>query len=673
MLDLLGVAAVVVDAEGRIVLWSPQATQLFGYRGDEAVGRYAARLLASSQDLDAVIRQFGDVMATGQTWVGLVPVICKDGSRRVVEFRNMRLTDDCGDVYALGLATDEAKLHRMERDLALSTILTDQSPVGMHILDTGLRFLTVNPALERMDGVSAKDHLGRTLGEVLPDSSFALIEANLREVLASGMPLVDQYVTVRTPADPDEDHAWSWSFYRLEDARGGVLGVAGSVIDVTDRHRAAADTVRARQRLAMIADAAERIGAALNMEQTAQELAEVSVPELADVIAVVVLDSIMTDDTPLTDRDLAAAPLRVLAVKARFPSEGAPEATGPCRIAGYESQHVITQCMRTRRRQLVPRLADQDSRLIAGDAAEDAAPIDGRAHSYLAVPLIARSEILGVASLVRTRNPLPFSEEDGALAYELASRAAIGIDNARWYQNARTIASTLQRGLLPGRPSQQRPGLDITAEYFPAGAAGDVGGDWYDVIALAGDKTALVVGDVMGNGIEAAATMGQLRTATSTLAGLGLSPVEVLHHLDRTTSALEHYIATVAYAVYDPRHRICEIASAGHPPPVLMRRDQPPELLGFPTGVPLGAGSLGSTPEEAVLIHLAPGDQLLMYTDGLIGSRRLTVDERLEALLQELITACASAEERCRHLVKALREPEGCDDVALLIARVNAT
>ncbi|MGY5136749.1 PAS domain-containing protein, partial [Streptomyces nigrescens] len=236
LLDLLSVAAVLLDAEGRIVLWSPQAEKLFGYTAQEALGRYAGRLLVHEQQLDLVIRLFTEVMATGESWAGAFPVRHKDGSTRLVEFRNMRLLDDRGDFYALGIATDEEILRQVERDVALSTRLVSQSPIGLAVLDTELRYLAVNPALERMNGVPAEDHLGRSVREVLPFLETDAIEAALRQVLESGTPLVDEHTVGRTPADPDHDHAWSVSYYRLEDPGGRVLGVAGLSVDVTDRH-----------------------------------------------------------------------------------------------------------------------------------------------------------------------------------------------------------------------------------------------------------------------------------------------------------------------------------------------------------------------------------------------------------------------------------------------------
>ncbi|MET9871994.1 PAS domain-containing protein, partial [Streptomyces sp. NPDC006386] len=168
LLDVLRVASVVLDAEGRIVLWSPQAEELFGYEAREALGQYAARIMVHEQHIDLVVKLFADVMGTGQSWAGAFPVRCKDGSTRLVEFRNMRLLDDQGDVYALGLCADQSTVHRLEREVALSTRMIAQSPIGLAVLDTELRYVSVNPALEEINGVPAEEHLGRTAREVVP-------------------------------------------------------------------------------------------------------------------------------------------------------------------------------------------------------------------------------------------------------------------------------------------------------------------------------------------------------------------------------------------------------------------------------------------------------------------------------------------------------------------------
>ncbi|MEU2060295.1 SpoIIE family protein phosphatase [Streptomyces sp. NPDC013455] len=662
LIDLLGVAAVLLEADGRIDMWSPQAEELFGYPRSEAVGQYAAPLLLAPEHQDAAVTLFADVMATGRSWAGAFPVRRKDGSTRMIEFRNMRLTDNLGDHYALGLATDRSTLRQVERKVALSTRLVTQAPIGVAVLDSDLRYLDINPALAAMHGVPEAEHIGRSFRQILPGSPFIAAEAVMRKVLASGAPVIDQQVVGRTAADPENEHAWAVSIYRLEDHHGNVLGIANVVVDVTDRYRAAKKADQAQQRLRLIANGSARIGTTLEVERTARELADVVVPDLADMVAVDLLDSVL--QTGRTDLAEEPALFRALAVKTAYPTDAAQAIVPPGRLTTYHADHPASHCVRTRRPHLISHVAGGDHSRIAADS--EAAGLLARAgvHTDMAVPLIARGQIIGVMGLARARNPLPFDEDDLTLACELASSAALSIDNAILHQHIRSAAETLQRSLLPQVPPRC-PGLEVAARYRPAQAFSEVGGDWYDVIPLDGQRTALAVGDVMGSGIPAATTMGRLRTATSTLADLDLDPARILTHLDKITRDLDPYLATCVYAVYDPRHARLHVASAGHLPPVVVRAGGRPELLDLPTGLPLGVGGV---PFETTTCELGPGDRLVLYTDGLVETRHDPIDERLEDLVRLLTPADQSIEETCDRLLRQLRHPAGHDDVALLIA-----
>ncbi|MCY0939638.1 SpoIIE family protein phosphatase [Streptomyces sp. H34-S4] len=669
LLDVLGVAAVVLDADGRITLWSPQAEELFGYSAKEALGRSAAGLLVAEQHLELVVSLFAEVMAGAGPWAGVFPVLHKDGSTRLAEFRNMRLEDREGRLYALGIASDQATLRRVERDLALSMRLVSQSPIGVAVMDTDLRYVLVNPALERLNGLPADQHLGRRVHEALPFLDTDAIESAMREVLTSGLPQLNQVTTGRTPADPYQDHAWSVSLYRLDDLAGRAIGVAASIVDVTEQHKASTAVAQARQRLTLIADASARIGTTLDLDVTARELGEIAVPALADVATVDILDAILADGRPQGAPTDEAVQFRALAIKAAYPTPAALAADPVGSIARYDATRLVTQCVRTGRAMLLAHVSHQDLGRIARDAEAAALLAEAGVHSYLAVPLTARGEVIGVLGLQRTRNPMPFDEDDVLLAGELAARAAVCIDNARWYQKQRHAALTLQRHLLPHEPTRT-PGLEIAYRYQPAAAVDEVGGDWFDVISLSGDKTALVVGDVMGSGINAAATMGQLRTVARTLAELDLEPAAVLARLDHTITGLGHTMATCVIAVYDPHRNRCRIATAGHLPPVLTRPGRAPELLDLPTGAPLGVGGV---PFETVQFHLGTGDELVLYTDGLVETRDQDIDVRLGALTDLLGQPRRPLEETCDLLLGALRQPADHDDVALLIARTQHT
>ncbi|WP_330309627.1 MULTISPECIES: SpoIIE family protein phosphatase [unclassified Streptomyces] len=662
LLDLLKVAAVVLDSDGHIVLWSPEAEQLLGFRAEEALDHRADDLLVSPDHRQQAHDLFAQVRS-GARWAGVFPLQHKDGTERPVEFRTMRLRARDGRAHLLGLAADATTVRRVERDLALSHSLFRQTPLGIAVFDNDLRWVSVNPALERINGLPEEAVLGRRVGEVLPHLDVEAIESRMRLVLASGKPLLDQQTVGRTATDTEE-HAFSESYHRIEDADGRVLGLAMAVIDVSERQHEAAEVSEARERLSVIADAGVRIGTTLDLQQTARELADVAVPHLADLAAVDVLEAVVAHGTTASITGEAHAEFRALAVAAGYLTDAIHAADPVGELATYSSTRIITQCVREARPILVEQVDSAMMRRIARDShAAQTLRLAG-VHSYLAVPLMARGEVLGTLSLYRTINSRSFDEQDRILASELAARAAICVDNARLYGRERTAALTLQRSLLPPAPVEHE-GLDLAARYLPA--LSEVGGDWYDVLPLSRGRTGLIVGDVMGKGVQAAAIMGQLSTATRALARLDPPPAELLGHLDDIARSLGDAIATCVYAVCDPRRGSCELSSAGHLPPVMIRPDGRAELLDIPGGVPLGVGGVdfGTMEQE-----LPAGSLLALYTDGLVESRTEPIDTGLETMMRLLQSTHYSLERTSDMLLSALR-PEPDDDVALLLVRTR--
>ena len=309
-------------------------------------------------------------------------------------------------------------------------------------------------------------------------------------------------------------------------------------------------------------------------------------------------------------------------------------------------------------------------------------------QSTLAVPMVARDRVLGLVQFSRAKGSEPFGERDGALAAELAARAAVCIDNARLYRREHERALILQRSLLPpGDP--EAAGLDIACRYLPGNPATEVGGDWFDVIELPGHRTAIVVGDVMGRGLRSAVAMGELRTAVRTLALTDMEPAEVLGALDEIARGLgdapnkrhsgrsqrgsdadlsEVYLATCIYAVYDPVSRRCTFANAGHLPPILVEPDEPALLLEVPKGVPLG---VGGEPFEEIEVELPDGAMLALYTDGLVESRDHPLDEGLDRFRSALTDAAEPLEDTADRVLRTLNVHHGEDDIALLVARVE--
>ncbi len=430
--------------------------------------------------------------------------------------------------------------------------------------------------------------------------------------------------------------------------------------------------VAARRRLELLSEASTRIGTTLDVGRTTRELAEMAVPRLADFVTIDVPEAVLRGDEP-TDpsKDLHRTVVQGIRQDCPFYPAGERVDLQPTtpQLRCLASGHTVLEA---------------DLREAAGWIAQN--PVKAQrilahgVHSLIAVPLLARGIVLGVVSFYRSRDPAPFGDDDRSLAQELATRAAICIDNARRYTREHTMVLALQHSLLPhGFPEQNA--VEVAHCYMPAECG--VGGDWFDVIPLSSTRVALVVGDVVGHGLHAAATMGRLRTAARTFAELDLPPDEVLTHLDNLVGRLDREEcgddpsngntgiigATCLYVIYDPTSQRCTMARAGHPPPALVRPDGTVTFPDLPAGPPLGLGGL---PFETAEFLLPEGSQLALYTDGLIEDRDRDFDVALEQLRQALSHPNRPPSETCDEVVRTMVPRHPADDIALLVARTHA-
>jgi len=452
---------------------------------------------------------------------------------------------------------------------------------------------------------------------------------------------------------------------------GAPLGTAQSALEAISQFQEHAATVAMMRRVQLLTDANTMIGSTLDMATTAAELMEVAVPRFADTASATVLESVAAD-FELPDRAaaagavlrrLAAAPLRREGARV-FPVGG---------TVSYQPGTPLAQALATGRSRTLATIDETMAERICAGLGEDAAAVlVGR--SLLIVPLVARGAVLGLVVFTRDPSRKPFSPGEAVLGEELAARAALCIDNARLYSHERQTALMLQRALLPD-DSGYHAGIDIAHRYLPASDLTGVGGDWYDVIGLGGGRVALVVGDVMGHGVRAAAVMGQLRTATRTLAALDLQPAEVLHHLDELMEHLGGSLATTHFAtcvvaVYDPTSQSVTIARAGHVPPLVVWPDGRTEQLDLPPGVPLGVGGHSFESRE---VALPDGSLLILCTDGLVESRApgRDIDDGLRDLADGVKDPTMALEAIADGLISGLRGDRTLDDAALLVARVR--
>lgn len=433
-----------------------------------------------------------------------------------------------------------------------------------------------------------------------------------------------------------------------------------------------ADAPALREHLSSLCRAAARIGAALDLEGTARALGQVMVPSLADFATVCVLDRLLPDSDPAA----ADAPdnLRAAGTFRRLASVHCPEQAQWARLAPEVEVQVMSpaspawQAVATGKALAVPKIGAALAREMARPLCRSELVPLVHDHSLLAIPLGVGTRVLGCAVLLRGPDRPPFDEIDVMTGSLLAAQASQGIDSACRYQSEAAIASAIQLSMLPAKPPRL-PGVEIAYRYLPSSADTQVGGDWFDAIALPGSRVALVVGDVMGHGIRSAAIMGHLRTSLQTLAALDLPPEQVLRHLDDIARRLDDdHLATCLYAVYDPVAQSCLLASAGHIPPVLIHQDGHAELLThLPAGAPIGVGGV---PFEPVEVKTADGDLLVMCTDGLVEMRGQDIGSGLAALC-DLAAPAATPDELCETLIRKLHADDREDDVALLVARLD--
>ncbi|MFI6012113.1 SpoIIE family protein phosphatase [Streptomyces sp. NPDC051243] len=610
--------------------------------GGEVVGLVAAGVTLAS---------VGGVVDHQLPWVlgsAAVALALATGGTALVSRRLLRQTH--------GLGPEEMTRMYEHHDAVLHSVRE-----GVLILDGKRRLALANDEARRLLGLAA-DAEGRPC--------LALgIGSDLAQLFTSGRDATDEvHLTQGRLLAVSQ---------RATDRDGGPPGSVATLRDTTELRTMTGRADVARERLKLLYDAGLEIGTTLDVTRTSQELADFAVPRFADFVSVDLADPVLRGEEPKegrTDMRRVAfrgvregSPLYPIGKLIHF-AKDTPQAFGfgtgtsvlepdmPA-FTGWQKQD-----------------PDNARRLV-----------DFGIHAMLTVPLRARGVIMGMATFWRADRPDPFEQEDISLAEELVARAAVSIDNARRYTREHTLAVTLQRSLLP-RALPDQSALDVAYRYLPAHAAqGGVGGDWFDVIPLPGARVALVVGDVVGHGLHAAATMGRLRTAVHNFSTLDLPPDELLGHLDELVARIDQDEgggdgeiapvtgATCLYAVYDPSTGLCTLSRAGHLEPALVHPDGRVEFPTVPGGPPLGLS--GSLPFEATELRLPEGSGLVLYTDGLVEHQGRDIDAGLELLRGALAAAPPThgrtPEETCRAVLESLLPERPRDDVALVVARTR--
>ncbi|MGW1003822.1 SpoIIE family protein phosphatase [Streptomyces sp. NPDC002520] len=647
-------AAAIIDAHGRVSGWSEGAQQLTGHPARDVVGRPASDLLAEDVPPAA--------LAAGS---GAVALRHRDGHRIELSLTACPVLGTDGEPAGYVVTGEPSR----PPGSALAADAFQQASMCMSVFDLRQNYLRVNDATGQLLGRPEETLLGRHLAETVEASVHTQgFLDHLRQVAETGKAL--RYESFTGAPTLRQDHAWSIEMWPLRDGAGELTAVALAAFDSSEQYWA-------RRRLALLNEAATSIGTTLDVVRTAEELVGLLVPRYADFAAVDLLDWVLGEEEPPTEPhrgDLR----RVAHGSTRAGNPGVAMALGETHV--YEPPSA-------------PERALREGGVVlshAGDPEFDTwieernrrSP-EGRAyrqgvHSLIAIPLRARGTTLGVTVCARKAHPDPYAPDDAVFAEELGSRAAVCIDNARRFARERSTAHALQHSLLPrGLPGQAA--VDVVHRYLPCGSQAGIGGDWFDVIPLSGSRVALVVGDVVGHGIQSSATMGRLRTAVRTLADVDLPPDELLTHLDDLVTHLAaeedsgdevaELGATCLYAVYDPVSRHLTLAAAGHPVPALVLPGGVAEFVPMAAGPPLGVGGL---PFEATELELPEGSVVALYTDGLLEGRDRDVDNAGDELCQAIDTPHDSLDALADTILKSVLPEQPGDDVALLLACTRA-
>ncbi|MBT2543251.1 SpoIIE family protein phosphatase [Streptomyces sp. ISL-44] len=548
-----------------------------------------------------------------------------------------------------GLGTQEMTRMYEHHDAVLHSVRE-----GVLITDGDGRLLLANDEAKRLLGLP-EDAEGQHIGDV-PG-----LDRRMADLLLSGRVATDEVL--------ETGDRLLVVNQRPTHTRGRAEGTAVTIRDSTEMRLLTSRAETARRRLKLLYDAGVDIGTTLDVVRTAEELAAVAVPRFADYVTVDLAERVLDGDEPGPGADM------------RRTAVGGIRSDHPLyplgRLIDFLPSTPQARGYGTGEAELVPDLAEAPG-WQAQDPPRARAIVEYGIHSLIAAPLTARGVVLGVVNFWRSQKPEPFDEDDMSLAEELVARAAISMDNARRYTREHALAETLQRSLLP-RALPEQSAVDVAHFYLPAQSG--VGGDWFDVIPLPGSRVALVVGDVVGHGLHAAATMGRLRTAVHNFSSLDLPPDDLLARLDDLVQRIDHddigdgdgggvgvLGATCLYAVYDPVSQICTMARAGHLPPLMVAPDGTTQIVELPTGPPLG---LGGMPFETAELYLEEGSQLVLYTDGLVEERTRDIAEGLELLRGALSHPGRDPQESCQAVLDALLPARPGDDVALLIARTR--
>jgi PAS domain S-box-containing protein len=651
--------------DGVIESWNAGAESIYGYRPDQIIGRPVSTL--APPDRKDEITYILERIARGERVEHFsTKRVTKDGRTIDVSLSISPVYDDGGRVVgAATIARDITQQRLAERELRIArqqlAIITRAGADGITIQDASGRIVYANDSAARMSGYpDARSFTSAPAGEVLgrfdllheDGRLFSPEELPARRILR-GEEHAEALIRVVVRGTGEEQ----WTLVRaapMHDDNGTVDYVVNVFRDVTeDRKR--------EEGQRFLAQATKELVSSLDYQATLSRIARMTVPQLADWCAVDILEP--------------DGSLKLLAIAHTDPSkvEWAREFRRAFPI-DMTAPTGLPRVIRTGKSELYPSI---NSALLEASLDEEQLEVirELQLSSVMLLPLRARGRTLGTISFVFAESGRSYCEADLLLAEDLASRAALALDNARLYRERDDIARTLQEGLLPG-PFPEVPGVELAARYQAAGEGIDVGGDFYDAFDTEDGAWALVVGDVCGKGPKAAALMGTARHTIRAAALREHRPSAVLTTLNAALhqQSREQWFCTVCYVRLRPQSGGARltVCAGGHPLPAILRTDGTVEFAGTP-GTLLGVFTDVELTDATV--DLGPGDALVLFTDGLTDAER-TGEEFGQKWLADMLARNVgrSVEEIARSLERVVlgdRNRRLPDDLAILVARVK--
>ncbi len=670
--DAAGVGAFVWDLVADRMRWDERLLELFGLDEETFGGTIESfNRCVHPDDLPRVSAAIERAIATCGDYFAEYRVLLPDGQVRWLEARGRALSEHPGGQAErmVGAAYDTTAAR--EGEARIGRVLESMSS-AFYQLDQDWRFTYVNSEAERLLAADRARLIGESIWEAFPAAVGSDFETQYRAAVSSGAP-----VSFEAHYPPPLD-----GWYEVR-AWPSPEGLAVYFVDITARRNAQEALDRSAHRLALLAAVSEALTSTLDATEGVSRLATLLVPELADWCLVTLVEDRHAPDWRRGLSDVAW-------------SHADPAMTDTLEDYARRRIGALTDTS-----YLARAINEMSSMLIGADACDKIAAVldPGAARdrlqelapaSALIVPLQARGRTVGVVNLFRNAGRRAFTASDLSLIEDIGSRAALALDNARLYASQRDVAEALQRSLLTEPP--QTDHVQIATRYAPAGETARIGGDWYDAFLQQsrgpnGHDLVVVVGDVVGHDVEAAAAMGQVRGMMRGIAvHSGYAPAAILSGVDEVMESLRletTATAVVARLEWHPRpgaHAGEEVvlrwAHAGHPPGLLLNPDGDVSRLADATANDLLLGLDPSTPRTEGVQFLAPGSTLLFYTDGLVERRDCDIDDGIDTLAQllgDLGPAAQDLEELCDQLLAGMIDTTPEDDVALLVVRLAST